>query len=322
MKVKYNIIAVVVIVAIILVSMNSCNKLFCKEENEGIKELYSHAKENGYSEFVEYMKNDLNEEECEAIITLLNGEDINQGMYTLKYTVMSADSNYCYINGIYTIPYNIRRIVIWASNISVDKYNENYYCNRHYTVVNPDEEAYLLIYGVDFGYQLIHIIPDDCDKQTSEIDYTYDGFNNILSTLNSKDSNLLMSFGNNPVITDELLDSLYENEDNYKQLYNYAKNLTGEDYEKVMNLFNSGEVEDSIETIHIGQNYQGNYWKYEDGVYTLDITYHVSVEWSQNIKEMEDDEQECKYVIVNFEEDAYIFFVGQFGYKLFCFVQD
>lgn len=320
MKIIWRMIVLFVLIMLLRCTVG-CAPFTTNKNIEVDDELSAHAKENGYATFIDYMEQEMNQEEYEEVKKLLDENQINQELQTLKYSSVSGKDDYCYINGTYTIPYNVRMTVLWARNINIDTYNGNFYCNRHYAVSSSDKEAYLLIGSSDTGYRIVRIVPDTFEDVDCDVDFTKEGFNLLCSMIENKKQSWLANFSNSPVITNELLGNLYANEDDYECIYEYAKHLSEAEQQEIQQKLEQGQFEDGIVTIQNNKPFRSNYYKYEDGVYVVDSDYCSNVKWTQNIEEITDEEvSEKKYKIVNMQEDAYILLTNSNGFILIRFM--
>lgn len=326
---KFTRIVVMTFLIMIITVMTGCDwkhkDFFANENttNEAIMDLGAHANENGYAEFIDYMENELSKEEYEEIMTLLDGHYINNGLYTLKYSSVSGTSSYCYINGTYTIPYNVKNTVQWSKNVTIDIYNNNFNCNRHYTVSDSSQIAYMLIGGSKFGYQVIRIVPDASELAISEIDYTKDGFDNLCHYIENQKHQCLTELLNNQTVTAEILGNLYKNEYDWECVYEYVGKISDSKKDEIMKEFFEGKNIDGIVTIQINRTSGGYYYSYEDNVYHINPNFYFSVKWTQNVEKILDEENaDVSYKVKDTEVDAYILLWTKNGYELVRFVSE
>ena len=270
------------------------------------EEFRTHAEEVGYVTFIDYIESEMTEEEYKLLIEVLDGEYINQGLKTLKYSSVSGNEEYCYLNGIYTIPYNVHRTVKWARNVDIDVYNDNFKCNRHYIVSNPNKESYLIVDGSENGYQLIHIVPDDTEESEFDTEYTYEGFKYLYDSLENRKQYLFSEIIKYNAISNELVSSLLLNKKDYESVLKYAKQLPEEIQDEIFSKIEGEEINYGIVTIFGVELFVNEYLVYDHGEFYINPESNWRIKWSQNIIEFADDENsDHKYVIDDRKSNAY-----------------
>lgn len=265
-----------------------------------------HAEKNGYTRFVDYIESEMTKEEYELLQSIFNGEYINQGFKTLKYSSVSGNEDYCYLNGIYTIPYNVQRIVKWARNVDIDAYNDNFKCNRHYIVSNPNKEAYLIIEGRKNEYQLIRIVPDSFEESEFDIEYTQEGFEYLYKSLESRKQYLVSEIIKHEAVSNELISSLLLNKKDYEYVVEYAKQLREGTQSEFLTKIEDGEVNYGIVMIFGTDPFINEYLVYDHGEFYINPESGWHINCSQNIIEFADDENsDHKFVIDDRKSNAY-----------------
>lgn len=276
-------------------------------EVDEFERLKSHAKENGYEKFVNYMENELSESEQNIILDELDGEVIEGGLKKINHNEVSADHDYCYLDETYIIPYRVYKTVKWSQNIEIDPNNESTICRRFYRVIDSENDAYMLIDDEKNGYQLIQILAKDSSENDEvKADYTKEGFFTLLEYFKSRVKILLIGVVEKAEITRDDLLQLYAYEQDFARLYVYAKNLTGTDYQDVMELFENGYINTGFKTVRIGKDSAEYYYSYKDGVYYLNQKYYQLPRWFQNIEQNGNE-----YVVSNPKEDAFLLLFGK-----------
>ena len=270
------------------------------------EEFRIHAEENEYTKFIDFIESEMTEEEYELLKKVLNGEYINQGLKTLKYSSVSGNKDYCYLNGVYTLPYNVQLTVKWARNMEIDVYNDNYKCNRHFVVSNPNKEAYMIIGGDENGYQLIRIVPDDFEESEFDAEYTKEGYDYLYDALENHKNYLLATIVQNEAISNELISSLYLNKKDYEYLAQYVSQMPEELRDEIFAKFKDGEINYGIVTIFGIAPFVNDYLVYDHGEFFINPESNWQIKWSQNIIEFADDENsDHKYVIDDRRNNAY-----------------
>lgn len=293
------------------------NTIIISRKNEIEEGLKNHAEENGYSAFVDYMEKDMSKEEYEVFTSILGEKYIDQGLHTLRYSSISGNCNYCYIDGVYTIPYNVPLTVKWAENIDIDIYNENFRCNRHYSVLDSSKEAYMLIENPSEGYQVVRVVPDNSDEESIDEEYTLIGFEYLYRMVEAKKQYGLAILLNNQTITDEFVKALYTNERDYESIWKYAEHLPDTDQAEVEKYNKDDYKSLSIETILINAPFVSKIYRYEDGVYAVNPEGNCYVKRFQNLEPIAEEEGIAhKYAIVDMTKDAYALLSKTSGFVL------
>ena len=270
------------------------------------KEFRVHAEEKGYTTFIDYIESEMTQEEYEVLKKVLDGEYINQGIKNLKYSSVSGNEEYCYLNGVYTLPYNVQRVVKWARNVDIDAYNDNYKCNRHYIVSNPNKEAYMIVGGSEMGYQLIRVVPDAFEESEFDIEYTKEGFEYLYNSLENHKQYLFSEIINYEAISNELVSSLLLNKKDYESVLKYAKQLPEEIQDEIFSKIEGEEINYGIVTIFGVELFVNEYMVYDHGEFYINPESNWRIKWSQNIIEFADDENsDHKYVIDDRKSNAY-----------------
>lgn len=288
-----------------------------RKTNETIQ-MREKAEENGYEGLVDYLEDGASEEDYNALIEVLDGAVIKRGMITLKYDDVSADYNYGYIDGDFSVPYRVRESVKWAVNISIDPNNENVLCRRHHKVEDKSRDAYILICDEKKEYQIIRILAaGSLDEGSTNPNYTKDGFYVLLNNLKDNVQTYLYGLLQKEGATPEDLEQLYEYETKFTKLYAYAQNLEEEDKKEILSLFDSGAINDGIDTLMAGKNKTGYYYTYADSVYSVDESFFKSAIWYHNMEQIEDN----TYALLDDTQEAYILLWGEgSGYILVRFI--
>lgn len=305
------------VVLLIMLFVVGCAQTHLSEEEKLVEsDFRSHAEENGYMTFIDYIESEMTEEEYKLLIEVLDGEYINQGLKTLKYSYVSGNAEYCYLNGIYTIPYNVHRTVKWARNVDIDVYNDNFKCNRHYAVSNPNKEAYLIIEVSKNGFQLIHIVPDDFNESEFDTEYIQEGLDYLYNSLENHKQYLLSEIISHEAVSNELISSLLLNKKDYEYVLQYAKLLP----EGTQNKIQEGEVNYGIVMIYGTDTFVNEYLVYDHGEFFINLESNWHIIWSQNIIEFVDDENsDHKFVIDDRKNNAYALLQKDEELCLLCF---
>lgn len=314
-KVLEVLLLVLIVVGCVLTYLSTDGKKGMVEESFCI-----HAEENGYKPFIDYIEREMTKEEYELLKTILGEEYINQGTKTFKYSSVSGNKDYYYLNGIYTIPYNVRYVVKWARNMDIDVYNDNFKCNRHYAVSNPNKEAYLIIGGEENGYQLIHIVPDISEESDFDTEYTQEGFEYLYDSLENRKQYLLSEIISYEAVSNELVSSLLLNKKDYELVVEYAKKISSGNNDEILTKIENGEVNYGIEMILGIDPFVNDYLVYDHGEFYINPESNWSVRWLDNIIEFADDENsDHKYVIDDRKKNAYALIQKDGEFCLLCF---
>ena len=190
--------------------------------------------------------------------------------------------------------------------MEIDVYNDNYKCNRHFVVSNPNKEAYMIIGGDEKGYQLIRIVPDDFEESEFDAEYTKEGFDYLYDALENHKNYLLSTIISNEAISNELISSLYLNKKDYEYLAQYVSQMPEELRDEILAKFKDEEINYGIVTIFGTAPFVNDYLVYDHGEFFINPESNWQIKWSQNIIEFADDENsDHKYVIDDRRNNAY-----------------
>lgn len=271
-----------------------------------IEKLYEN--EDGYAILWEEAKN-LSPSDYEEVVNLFDTYQIHDGISIVLYHEIEDKKHISYEFGTYTIKNKNEIEVIWVQNAELYSENET---SVTYEVIDQAEDAFMVLKD-DNGYWLVEIA-----SIFKEESYTRRMFDEYYKFLENEKEEILSNFAKNPVVTPELLDSLYANEDGYSKLLDSAKYLSQEEYSKILLMIELNQWCDGIHTVAYNKKYFQKYYRYEGGKFTVSSESSMKIEWSQNFEDVDKDEiYNSIYEIKNPREDAYLLLKKSTGYQLF-----
>lgn len=273
---------------------------------ELIEKLYEN--EDDYVVLWEEAKN-LSPKDYEEVANLFSTYQIHDGLSIILYHEIGEKPYASYEFGTYKIKDKNEVEIIWVQNAELFSETEN---SVEYKVVNQEDDAFLILKDQN-GYWLVEIastFKEDC--------YTRKMYDDYYEFLQNEKEELLVNFYKNPVITQELLQRLRENEAGYNRLLSSAKYLPKEEYDKIMLLVELNQWRDGIQTVAYDKKYYQKYFWYVDGEFTVSSETSMEVLWTQNIEDAtEDDTYNLVYAVKNKKEDAYLLLLRGEEYQLF-----
>lgn len=273
---------------------------------EFLESLY--ANEAEYVKLFESAKK-LSSTDYEEVYRLFNSAQIHDGIETIMYNKAVENLYFSYKNGKCVFKFQENIQILWTQNFEKTGENET---ESVYEIINTEEDAYILFNGRT-GFWLVRFV-----SVYKEGVYTREMYDNFYNDLEKEKADILSEFARNPVITEEFLKDIYENEEGYKELLNSAKFLPKEEYSNIMLSIELGQIKDGITTVAYDKKYFQKYYRYEEGIFSIDSDLNMEVKWSQNIEDITEDElYGCIYKVKNPKEDAYLLLLRGEGYQLF-----
>lgn len=243
---------------------------------------------------------------------------LDDGMWDMQYT-------FNYKNGLYTLGDNYYATVEWHQNIYTNSVADDFDRYRYYEVIDPTQDAYILLNGVETGYTLIRIVAQsDNSIRTPDTDpaYTFDEFNRLYSNIRDNCDDNLAELAETGVLTEDYLKALRINAEDHKELYWYGEQLTGSDYENYQRRKDGGWIDPPFVEIDISGTSEGHLFSYSDGIFTFESPY-VEIISTENIADVQWDPYEHDhrhFFIADLNKPAYIETMGEGGYSLYYFI--
>lgn len=243
---------------------------------------------------------------------------LDSGMWDMQYT-------YNYKNGTYSLGDNYFVTVDWTMNIRTESAADDFYSYRHYEVIDPTQDAYILLHGDETGYTLVRIVAQgDNSVHTSDTSptYTLDEFKQRLyANIEDNCDKSLEELAKTGELTEDCLQYLRINAEDHEELYWYGERLTGTEYEEYIRLKEGGWIAPPLTEIDLTGNSAGHLYTYADGVFTLESPY-IEIVCTNNIADIRWDPYEHDwqdFYIADTSKPAYIEVMGEGGYQLYYF---
>lgn len=240
---------------------------------------------------------------------------LDGGMWDMQYT-------YKYANGTYILDDHYFATVEWTMNIHTENEADDFYSYRHYEVIDPTEDAYILLHGDETGYTLVRIVAQgDNSFHTPDTHpaYTMAEFKRLYANIADNCDESLAELAETGELTDDCLQYLRINAEDHEELYWYGERLTGAEYENYIRLKNGGWIDPPLAEIDITSTSSGHLYSYGDNILTLESSL-LEIVCTSNIDEIQWDPYEHEYrnfFVADASKPAYIVVQGEGGYALY-----
>lgn len=240
---------------------------------------------------------------------------LDGGMWDMQYT-------YKYANGIYSLSNNYFVTVEWTQNIHTASKPDDFYSHRHYEVIDPTEDSYILINNVESGYTLVRIVAqgdDSVHTPDTHPAYTMEEFKRLYANIADNCDESLAELAETGELTKDCLQYLRINAEDHEELYWYGERLTGTDFDKYRRLKDGGWIAPPLTEIDISSTSSGHLYSYGDNILTLESSL-LEIVCTCNISEIQWDPYEHEYrnfFVADASKPAYIVVRGEGGYAIY-----
>lgn len=239
------------------------------------------------------------------------------GIWDLRYS-------YMYQGGTYTLAEHNLVIVKWSQNIRTNSQPDDFNNARSYEVINPNEDAYLLLYGDETGYTLVRIVGvsnKDVKTEDTHPEYTEEEFFRLYNSVFYKCEEDLANMAETHELTPVLLEYLRINDQDIDEVHWYGERLTGTELEHYYIRKEGGWLNSKLDVINLDSTTSGHGYSYENGVFTIESKY-VELVCMENVDDIRWDPYEEGYrnlSIDELEQSGFVLTLGEGGYHLYYF---